>query len=1013
MMRVYHYFYGILIVLGLILASCGGGGNQGAGTDQSPAESPPTGGTPSVPLSASFPVKIEFAEKDGIARSGDIVTFGIPIAQAANLTSTANLGLTDADGHLLPAQFTVTNRWGAAPETSTAPIRWLLVDTPVQVSANQTVTYTLQDFGKPSSATASLAIKEDAQEYTIDTGKAVFAVSKIHPTLLDSVTVDGKTLVSSTKEQGIRLIDRNGNTFFSGKDSQILSTQLERSGLLTAVIRIDGTFPQDFANEFYVERYIQKYATYSQSACDADSACARSIKEYTDKQIAIYDWLYPNSEIYGPREIDYSVWLQFYSGQSVVHTRVTLANHNTCLVYNTGAVACSEDGSLGSVGIDDFSLVFTTALSDSAHYTLIGDDAQVVSGALQAKVLQYQDSSGNANWDNFKNPQAYGLSAVSNSSLNCAVYDDPFGQCQSNFFPRLAASVSFQGYAVEEDTGSGYRGIGAGKHAGGVMILTDDTGNTVGSAVKDFWQNFPKALEADRMKKETARMRIGLFPQEYESLHTLRAGEKKTHEVTLYFGATPQDAADAPRILSSSLAPVWPHADARYYAGTQTLDHMTAFTDLKEGNYKQWNDSLIDVAITQSLNSSTSGWPSESILSMRDEYNRYGYKEFGDDPPGAASYEPILSTDFHKYEFNLGKLKRAFATIGYTTSLADSPHYAATWWTIAAQANLQISNFGFLDTPHSNDELRRYGYIGHEEHEQPGISDWMRANMIGQPTIDTFFSVEGLLDGYYTTGFSQFRQDALKIAETTRYVVTQNAANWTYVPDYDTGDFNRQVGNAFRILVAAYRDTHDQGYMDALDLMVQLSQVPSHFGWWLSCPCAGQSGTIKIWALSMTMIGIGQYMELLTENNLQTKPEYAIAQKVLTTNAQFIADKVIFQDSGYTDNNGKNYRAWPSPQWAVPYYWYVSGDTSETKNYSGSYSPFYLMTVDALAYAAKYATSTDQRSALMSAADKLYHGSAGYSFTPTWPIGLFSHLGEMRHWAVYGDVYNFYKTYGF
>lgn len=1012
------------------------------GSTESPSE---TDDTPATP---SFSVPITFEERNGIARSGDIVTFGIPIAQSANLTSTASLELNDAGGKPIPAQFTVTNRWGAAPTTATAPIRWLLVDAAVTVPAGGTVIYSIQDFGQAMTPGGHISIVDDADSYTISTKKAVFSVSKMHATLLDLVSVDGEEPISSDLNHGIQLIDRGGKVFFSGKDSQILSTQIERSGPLTTVIRIDGVFKQDFADEFFatpqIQNYIAKYAGWSDVACDPcwmitpcdynninveGFSCARTVDEYMQKII----WPLPTNGIYGPRQIEYSVRLQFFSNQSIVRAWVSFQNHNTCLVYNSGGTACNEDGSLYTVGVEDFSLVFNTALTSPATYSFHAEGAQDVSGQISRSVREYQDSSGKDRWDNFANPQNYGLSVISNTSLGCAVYDDPFGQCQTSFAPRLASYVSFKGYSIDEDDGTGYTQATEGDHAGGIMIV-EDANKRVAVGVKDFWQNFPKALEATKLSDTAMAVRVGLFPKEYKSSHFLRAGEKKTHETVLYFGSTAESKSEVDRQLQSYLAPVWPHATPQYYAATRTLDYMTPFIDLEDANYKKWNDSVIDVNITKST--STQG-PFASILSMRDDYNEYGYKEFGGDPPGPAGYEPIVSTDFNKYDFNLGKLKRAFATLGHSTSFSDSANYAATWWDLAGQANMQLADFGLLDTPYSYDKLRRFGHIGHEEHEQPGIFDWLRANMIGQPSIDTFFSVEGLLDGYYTTGLSYFRENALKIAEATLYTVSPSIADptdpstmyyasaddWKYVPAYDTGDFNRQVGNAFRILIAAYRDTHDQRYMDAMDFMARLSTDPSHFGWWLGCPCADQTGTIKTWAMSMTLIGLGQYLDLLTENNLQAKPEYITAQQVLTTNAQFITDKIIFWDTGYTMKNTAtgaiNFILWPTPQWAVPYYWHVNGDTSVDPingyehNLAGGYSPFYLMIVDALTYAAKYATSADQRTALMSAADKLYHGSAGYSFDPTWPIGRFSHLGEMHHWTVYGDVYNFYKTYGF
>ena len=48
--------------------------------------------------------------------------------------------------------------------------------------------------------------------------------------------------------------------------------------------------------------------------------------------------------------------------------------------------------------------------------------------------------------------------------------------------------------------------------------------------VRDFWQNFPKALEFSG-----DGLRVGLWPGEFAGLHELLGGEQKTHEVLFLF----------------------------------------------------------------------------------------------------------------------------------------------------------------------------------------------------------------------------------------------------------------------------------------------------------------------------------------------------------------------------------------------------------------------------------------------------------------------------------------------
>lgn len=56
------------------------------------------------------------------------VTMGVPLGEAANVTDAAQLGVTDSAGNPVASQMRVLARWGATPEQTARPIKWLLVD---------------------------------------------------------------------------------------------------------------------------------------------------------------------------------------------------------------------------------------------------------------------------------------------------------------------------------------------------------------------------------------------------------------------------------------------------------------------------------------------------------------------------------------------------------------------------------------------------------------------------------------------------------------------------------------------------------------------------------------------------------------------------------------------------------------------------------------------------------------------------------------------------------------------
>ena len=927
-----------------------------------------------------------------------------------NLKDFETLGLFTSTGLPIPAQFTVTSRWGAAPETSSAPVRWLLIDAAVTVPAYGKVAYLLKNNASTAFGETALTVLESTAAYTVRTGVANFMVSKENFNFLDLVQMGGQTVISADHAGGLNLKSLAGDVFSSGTDSEVVSTALERSGPLSTVIRVDGRFSQNYSDEFFVEAEFEPYA----AACagDSDPECPR--KHYLKDTIYLADWLYPLEEIEGPRQIEYTLWLQFYRNQSVVRVLVTFANHNTCPVANTGGWACSEDGSLNSVGIENLALRLPTTLTGKVIYTFMGDAGKTTRATLADRASLYQDSSGTERWDVFAHPENYSDLFPDPACL----WTDWNNECHDSLYPRLASGATFRGYKVEAQSGGDISTLALGNQAAGIMTV-EDQGRLVGIGVRDFWQNYPKKLSTAITEDGEVVLSADLFPEEYRMPHFLRAGEKKTHEVYVYFAASPEGKADARRVLSASLHPLFSHATASHYARTQTLDYMTPFADLDDSQFKRWNAALIDIDIVKESMPDGYTWPEATLFTMREAYDRYGYKEHGDDIPGPQGYENMLGTDFQKYEFGLGKLKRAFSTLG-ETDFKNAKTYSAVWRKLASEANLLMGDVGYLDTPYSDDPLRKFIGIGHSEHDQPGVPDVVRANAIGSPDLDTVFGVEGLLAEYYVSGDTKFRDDALKMAEAVRYRVEAGAEDWDINSLNDTGySKNRSVGNAFRVLVSAYRATHDDTYLEALDQMVRVvgddpeDPDDDYFGKpWLQCPCAGSGDKIKMWGTAMPLVGLGHYLDLMVENGTTSKPEVAMAKESLIKNAEFMAEQVLFEDDYDVTGSGQTVQV-SKPYWTMPYYWYLDGNQDESLNYDGLYSPFQLMGVDAMAYAAKYTDSAEARSALMDAAGRFFRGGAGHSFDSTWPVGAFTHLGEMRFFATFGDVYTYYATYGF
>jgi hypothetical protein len=116
--------------------------------------------------------------------------------------------------------------------------------------------------------------------------------------------------------------------------------------------------------------------------------------------------------------------------------------------------------------------------------------------SMAAPVEVYQDSSGGERW-----------------------------QSPNHMNRERRVPVTFRGYRVR--SGGSER---TGLRASPVVTLRRGTAE-LGASIPHFWQNFPKAIEAD-----DTSITLRLFPQQFADLHELQGGEQKTHDCWFTFG---------------------------------------------------------------------------------------------------------------------------------------------------------------------------------------------------------------------------------------------------------------------------------------------------------------------------------------------------------------------------------------------------------------------------------------------------------------------------------------------
>jgi hypothetical protein len=200
---------------------------------------PPAGPLPTLVLQPrpTFPsialdeldVPLIVTNPSALPRQAEPVTSGLPLPRQLGLTDVTKLRLLDPDGTPVPAQFTPLARWGGAPDDGSAAIRWLLLDFQANVPAGGTTTYRLRGTGGPAPPLPTLNVTDGADAVTIDTGVAVFSVSKRD---------GGLTAPGLSAPMFGRIRESGGGEYTAGGPVEV---SVELSGPLRASVKVKGS----------------------------------------------------------------------------------------------------------------------------------------------------------------------------------------------------------------------------------------------------------------------------------------------------------------------------------------------------------------------------------------------------------------------------------------------------------------------------------------------------------------------------------------------------------------------------------------------------------------------------------------------------------------------------------------------------------------------------------------------------------------------------------------------------
>lgn len=950
-------------------------------------------------------VPVEF-HADGIERASEPVTFGVPIAQSENITSVDDFVVLNSEGSVVNAQFVVTERWGSGATDTTKPIRWMLVDTQVTASSTETVTYTITNESALSNSSDGIVLNTTADAYSINTGAATFVLDKQNFNGFDSVTLsDDTNIIDSSAADGLRITDSSANDYYAADYPVNDPNQNGTPNEATEQPEVEQEYQADGAYSYPGYQYgseiirngsqrvrVRYHGKISENFTDESAVSTDEQTAVDGNPYAPYDAAEKNNT----DDVEYTIDIDFFADSGFVKIYFTLENNNSCLIGSSWT--CVNHGSLNSIQFEDASWLLTPNLNTTGlQYTVSGESTNY-SGSINASqsVKLYQDSSGTTQWD------YYTADADNAPRMNYYVQNQPF---------------EYSVDSVAQAT--------TGTQAVGWLAATDGA-HGVAVGIQDFWENFPNALELDTATPQPT-MRLGFFPNEYATNHRLRAGEHKTHELSMYFYSAGQTA---PAIVMGQFhEPLVPTLPAEYYADTYALGYIVPFVGAEgDTNYDAWSDyqvynaGIIDSAVSSYYK--TLGGDVWDSLDLIPQYDFYGKYTFGYIP---SDYEVRSGTDGYKYSFNDG-LFAQFASTG-----SEHVGYGKTWYTQAKRATRAMTDSCILHGPnHYSSSIWRGGCIQHTYHDQVQIDGFLRE--LGTPVPDLAFGIGGLNSAYVLYDDPRAQRAIDEYASHVLYRWDERNEYGSFIAGGTGAPTGREYANALRLFVEAYQATGQEKYFTAATELVTSTDFQDREGYYLSCANAGacteeeidffettysasSAGTMPTFWKEMMLPSLGMYLDVSTQRGEENSAGYLAAQEALNDRAAFFHEHVIqridsaslaaqFTEDGnptaatFVNTDGIDSYAY------VPYnYWLngVGGTVGENtySNQDVDTTAFRLFGIAGLAYAYKYTGNT----AYLTDANDLYITTAQYPFTFDWDTRTYSQIKEAGKWAEYGRYY--------
>lgn len=420
---------------------------------------------------------------------------------------------------------------------------------------------------------------------------------------------------------------------------------------------------------------------------------------------------------------------------------------------------------------------------------------------------------------------------------------------------------------------SGYRltcgsGTTEGRRAQPVVVA--DTGAArLAVAAPGFWQNFPRAIDAD-----VRTVRVGLWPGQFPDVHELQGGEQKTHDVVLAFGA--DDVTAIP--LDWTREPLLVRADPDWYCASGAVAHLVPESAEPSREYCE----LIRAAIEGP----------ERFALKRERIDEYGWRNFGElyadheavfAPPG----QPLVSHYNNQYDAIAGFAVQFFRT--------GDPR----WWELMADLAAHVVD---IDLYHAAGDKAAYsgGPFWHTCHYVDAGRSTHRGYPCaagvpgGGPGNEHSYS-GGLVLHYYLTGDVRSRDAVIQLADWILRIDDGRLSPFRFLDRGDTGLASatrdpwyhgpgRGAAHAIATLLDGYRLTHHDRYLDKAEQLIRRCIHPAD-----DIGARGLLDAERRWSYTVFLQVLGRYLRESAERD-RRGATYAWARQSLLAYARWMAD---------------------------------------------------------------------------------------------------------------------------